>query len=154
MDAAPVIARGHNVAVFVPPVREAALPVLESARRPLLVLTPDAARAATLARGSDAFAVAGLERARRKLATTPPAFVFCGAADALTLLERSAMRPAQFAAVALAWPEQLDEEGAAALAAVLAECDKDAQRLILTARSGSSTDELIERYAFTTRSRR
>ena len=38
------------------------------------------------------------------------------------------------------------EEGP--LASVLAECGKDAQRIILTARTGALTDALIDRYAF------
>ena len=50
MDAAPVIARGHNVAALIPPVAEAALPyLLAITDRRTLVLTPDAARAVALA---------------------------------------------------------------------------------------------------------
>ncbi|MFI5279903.1 MAG: DbpA RNA binding domain-containing protein [Gemmatimonadales bacterium] len=150
MDAAPVIARGHNVAVFVPPVTEAALAVLLSGgKRPALILTPDASRAADLADGlSGAFAVTGLERAKLALADNPPGILVSGAGEALALLTRSALHPSTFACVVLAWPEQQDDEGDAALAAVMAECDKEAQRIVLTARTGAATDALIERYAF------
>jgi hypothetical protein len=150
VDAAPVIARGHNVAVFVPPVTEAALAVLEAGgKRPALVLTSDASRAAELADGlPGAFAVTGLERARLALADTPPQVVVSGAGEALALLTRSALHPAAFACIVLAWPEQQDEEGDAALASVMSECDKEAQRIVLTARTGAATDALTERYAF------
>ena len=113
MDAAPVIARGHNVAVFVPPVTEAALVVLHAAgKRPVLILTSDAARAADMADGlTGAFAVTGLERARLALADQPPQILVSGAGEALALLTRSALHPATFACVVLAWPEQQDEEG-------------------------------------------
>ncbi|MFI5206892.1 MAG: DbpA RNA binding domain-containing protein [Gemmatimonadales bacterium] len=150
MDAAPVIARGHNVAVFVPPVTEAALAVLEAGgKRPALILTSDSQRAADLADGlSGAFAVTGLERARLVLADKPPAILVSGAGEALALLTRSALHPATFACIVLAWPEQQDDEGDAALASVMAECDKEAQRIVLTARTGAATEALIERYAF------
>ena len=150
MDAAPVIARGHNVAVFVPPVTEAALPVIRAVtRRPVLILTADASRAVELADAlPGAVAVTGLERARLRLSGGTPDVVACGVDAALALLTRSALHPAAFACVALAWPEQLDEDGVAALGSVMAECDKDAPRLVLTARAGTDTDGLIERYAF------
>lgn len=150
MDAAPVIARGHNVAVFVPPVTEAALAVLRSGgKRPALVLTPDSSRAADLADGlPGAFAVTGLERARIALADRQPDILVSGAGEALALLTRSALHPSKFACVVLAWPEQLDDEGDAALASVMAECDKEAQRIVLTARTGAATEALVERYAF------
>jgi hypothetical protein len=150
VDAAPVIARGHNVAVFVPPVTEAALAVLAAGgKRPALILTSDASRAADLADGlSGAFAVTGLERARLALADQPPEILVSGAGEALALLTRSALHPSKFACVVLAWPEQQDDEGDAALASVMAECDKEAQRILLTARTGAATEALIERYAF------
>jgi hypothetical protein len=150
VDAAPVIARGHNVAVFVPPVTEAALAVIEAGgKRPALVLTSDASRAADLADGlPGAFAVTGLERAKVALAGNPPEILVSGAGEALALLTRSALHPAKFACIVLAWPEQQDDEGDAALASVMAECDKEAQRIVLTARTGAATEALIERYAF------
>lgn len=148
MDAGPVIARGHNVAVFVPPVTEAALPVLQAAtRRPMLILTPDADRAVSLAFWDAVFAVSALARAQQRLSGGPPDIMAIGAADALGLLRRSSLQPAGFTAVVIAWPEQFDEDASAALEALLAECDKDAQRILLTADSGTAS-RVIERYLF------
>ncbi len=150
MDAVPVIARGHNVAVVLPPVTEALLPHLHAVtRRPAFVLAADADRAAEIAdQAPGAFAVTGFERARKRLETAPPGVVCAGVADALTLLRRSALRPASFACVVLAWPDQFDAAGITALEAVMAECDRDAQRLVLVAAAGSVADGLVERYAF------
>jgi len=149
VDAVPVIARGHHVAVFTPPVTEAALPLLQAAtRRPILVLTADADRAVDLASWDAVFAVSGLTRAQQRLAAGVPDVLAVGVHDALTLLKRSALTPANFACVVLAWPEQLDEEAGEVLESVMAEGDKDAQRIILTSETGPATTRLIERYAF------
>ncbi|HEY2805478.1 MAG TPA: DbpA RNA binding domain-containing protein [Gemmatimonadales bacterium] len=149
MDAVPVVARGHNVAVFLPPITEATLPLLQAAtKRPLLIITPDADRAVALSSGLEgAFAVSGLTRAQRRLATTPDVLVV-GVGDAYALLRRSALRPAEFHSIVIAWPEQMDEEGTSALEAIMAECDKEAQRVIITSESGSASERLVERYAF------
>lgn len=153
MDAAPVIARGHNLAVFVPPVPAAALPCFAAipAHRPTLVLTADADRATLLADAAawgGSLAVSGLARAARRLAAGTPEALFVAAADALQLLKRSQLRCAEFQTVVLAWPEQLDADGGDALAAVMAEMPRDAQRMILTAAPGPALDALLERYAF------
>jgi hypothetical protein len=153
VDAAPVIARGHNLAVFVPPVPAAATPCLQAIpeNRPTLILTADSDRAVALAESCPrpgAFAVSGLARAERKLKATMPTLLFVAAADALQLLKRSQLRCAELQTVVLAWPEQLDEEGREALGAVMAETPRDSQRMILTAAAGPGLDELLERYAF------
>ena len=157
MDAAPVITRGHNVAALIPPVTEAALPyLLTIPDRRTLVLTPDAPRAVALAEalvaaGRDAagiVAVSGLARAARRLAPGMPAFVLAAADDAAALLRRSALKPAEAQTLVLAWPEELDEEAAAALEAVLSECDKEAQRLLFASIPGPAVDALLERYAW------
>jgi ATP-dependent RNA helicase DeaD len=157
VDAAPVIARGHNVAALIPPVPEAALPyLLAIADRRTLVLTPDASRAVALAdalvaAGRDAagiVAVSGLARAARRLAPGMPVFALAGVEDAAALLRRSALKAAEAQTLVLAWPEELDEEGAAALEAVLAECDKEAQRLLFASTPGPAVDTLMERYAW------
>ncbi len=157
MDAAPVIARGHNVAVLIPPVVEAALPhLLAVADHPTLVLTPDASRAVALARalegagrpGEGLLAVSGLARAARRLAAGTPDAVLAAVDDAAALLRRSALKPAGARTVVLAWPDELEPEGLAALEAVLAECDKEAQRLVFVAAPGPAVDALLERYAW------
>lgn len=158
MDAAPVIARGHNVAVFVPPVTEAALPyIIQVANRRTFIVAADADRSVALAdavqprlvaEGRSQLAVSGLTRAERRLAAAEPDVLLAGAADAVVLLRRSALKPATFGAIVIAWPEQLDQESAAALETLLGECDKEAQRIILSAEPGPALDHLIERYAF------
>ena len=157
MDAAPVIARGHNVAALIPPVPEAALPyLLALTDRRTLVLTPDAARAVALADALEAagrpaaeiVAVSGLARAARRLAAGAPLWLFVAVEDAAALLRRSLLRPAEARAVVLAWPDELEREGTAALEAVMAECDKEAQRLLFASLPGGGVDALQERYAW------
>lgn len=158
MDATPVIARGKSAAALVPPVTEAALPYIQAAPPGrILVLLADADRAVSLAESAAAWAasnarsligVSGLSRAAKRLAASPPDVVAAGIADALSLIKRSVLRPAEFTTIIIAWPEQLDDSGASALETVMAELDRDAQRIILTAEAGPSTDQLIERYTF------
>jgi hypothetical protein len=157
VDAAPVIARGHNVAVLIPPVVEAALPhLLAITDRRTLVLTPDASRAVGLARALEGagrpaegiVAVSGLARAARRLASGAPDVLLAAVQDAAVLLQRSALKPAEAGAVVVAWPEELESDGAAALETVMAEADKEAQRLLLVAAPGPAVDDLLERYAW------
>jgi hypothetical protein len=152
VDAAPVIVRGHNLAVFVPPVPAAAAPCLAAIppHRPTLVLTADADRAARLADACarpGSLAVSGLARAQRRLAGGLPDVLFVAVTAALQLLKRSQLRCGEFRTVVLAWPEQLDDEGRDALGAVMAETARDSQRMLLTAAPGPDFDELLERYA-------
>lgn len=153
MDASPVIARGHNLAALVPPVPAAAAPYLQAIPedRPILVVTADADRAVALldaAPRAGALAVSGLARAQRRLAAGLPGCLVVSAADALQLLQRSALKAAEFQTVVLAWPEQLDDEGRAALEAVMAEVARDAQHMILVSVATPEIGALIERYAF------
>ena len=149
MDAAPVIARGHNVAVFVPPVTEAALALLQAAdKRPILILAADADRAVSFASWDAVFAVSGLTRAQQRLAAQVPGVLALGVLDALALLRRSALQPSVFSTIVLAWPEQLDDDANAALESLMAECDKDAQRILFTSDTGAASGRLIERYFF------
>ncbi len=152
MNAAPVIARGHSLAVFVPPVPAAAAPYLQAIpeHHPTIVITADADRAVALAATCPTardLAVSGLARAQRRLAAGVPDLLFVSAADALQLLRRSQLPCAEFLTVVLAWPEQLDEEGREALGAVMAETGRDSQRMILTAGS-ADLEVLLTRYAF------
>jgi hypothetical protein len=152
VDAAPVIARGHNLAILVPPVPAAALPYLLAIPegRPTFVVTADRDRAAALAaelpRGPS-LAVTGLARAQRRLGAGAPAFLLASAPDALELLARSALKAAQYRTVVFAWPEQLDAPGREALESVMAETARDAQRMILTAVAGPDVEALIDRHA-------
>ena len=149
MDAAPVIARGGNVAAFVPPVTEAALPLIQAAtRRPALILTADADRAVSFAAWPEVFAASGLTRTQQRLAAGVSGVLAAGVTETLALLRRSALQPSAFELIVLAWPEQLDEEGSAALEAIMAEANREAQRILLTSETGPATDRLIERYLF------
>ncbi len=153
MDATPVIARGHNLAVLTPPVPAAAAPLLQAIpeSRSILVLTADADRTVqleTVFSRPDVLAVTGLARAQRRLAAGRPGVLIVGAADALALLKRSALRAAEYETVVLAWPEQLDDEGRDALQNVMAEVSRESQRMILAAVAGRDVDALIDRYAF------
>jgi ATP-dependent RNA helicase DeaD len=151
VDAVPVIARGHNVAILLPPIAEALAPVLQAiARRPLLVLASTRERAWDLPAVTDtdedqvpvsAFR-SGVEPVHQGRALR------LGAAEALERLRASRLHPSAFAAVVLAWPEELDEDARAAMEAVLAECARESQRVIVTAEPGAALQELIERYAF------
>jgi hypothetical protein len=153
VDAAPVIARGHSLAILVPPVPAAAAPYLEAIpeHRPTLVVTADADRAQALAEscpGRTSLAVSGLARAQRRLTERLPDLLFVSAIDALQLLKRSALKALEFQTIVVAWPEQLDQEGREALGALMAETDRDSQRMVLTATPGPALEELLQRYAF------
>lgn len=149
MDATPVIERGNNAVVLVSPVRETVPPLMASLqKRPALVLALDADRAADLAAGlPGAFAATSYARAQQKLAA-PPDIVCIGVEDALALMQRSALAPSRFASILLAWPDQLGEAGQQALEAVMAECDREAQRIVLVSTAGPAARSLTERYAF------
>lgn len=142
-----MIARGHNVAVFVPPVERSAAPLLRAVpRRPLLVLTADFTRAADLACLDDGLPGTVV---RSGLATVAgDAVCYAAATDAADALGRSRFQPALFRALVLAWPEEFDDEATDSLEAVMAEADKEAQRLVLTATPGREVGALLERYAF------
>jgi ATP-dependent RNA helicase DeaD len=74
--------------------------------------------------------------------------VLAAADDAAALLRRSVLKPAEAQTLVLAWPEELDEEAAAALESVLSECDKEAQRILFASIPGPAVDALLERYAW------
>lgn len=148
------------MAALVPPVAEAALPyLLHIPDRRTVVLTPDASRAVALATALEragragrapeqVVAVSGLARASRRLASGAPAVLLVAVEDAAALLRRSVFKPAEAQTIVLAWPEELEPEGTAALEAVLGECDKDAQRILLAGLPGPGVDALLERYAW------
>lgn len=151
MDAVPVIARGHNVAVLLPPITEALEPVLQAvARRPLLVLASTRGRAwelpAVADLGEDQVPVSAFRAAVEPVHAGRA--VRLGVIEALTRLRASRLHLAGFTAIVLAWPEELDEDGRSALEAVMAECDREAQRVIVTAEPGEALLALIDRYAF------
>jgi len=149
VEAVPVVARGHNVAAFIPPMPRALGPLLAAVpAHPLLILTSSQDRALDVASAAAPLQVVVADTAPAAPLPGDVAAVAAGLADALGLLRASALRVADFAAVVLAWPEEFDAEGQEALEAVMAEADKQCQRLIATAVSDERIRHLIERYAF------
>jgi hypothetical protein len=117
-------------------------------KRPILILAADADRAVSFASWDAVFAVSGLTRAQQRLAAGLPDVLAIGVLDALALLRRSALQLSAFSCVVLAWPEQFDEDSNSALENLMAECDKDAQRILFTQDTGVAAGRLIERYFF------
>lgn len=137
------------MAVLVPPVPRAFRPLLEAVhKRPLLILAASTERALDIAAlaGPEGVAVAAAKP--REPYPGEHAALAIGAGEAVALIATSTLHPAAFAAVVLAWPEELDEDGAAALATVMAELGKDAQRIVVTADAGDAIRDLVDRYAF------
>jgi ATP-dependent RNA helicase DeaD len=158
-EAAVTAERGHHVVAAIPPCAAGAVPILAALDRRLaaappglriLILTaPD-----TIADWTDAACRA--MPASRVLAAGNPArttrllrgghvdVLVTTPAAALQLLERSALKTDQLAAIVLAWPEAWG--GAEALTVLMHDLQKDAQRLVFTAAPARAAD-VIERYA-------
>ena len=162
-DAAPTVARGHNLAALLPPVPAAATPVLagllsrlgagesgNSETGVLLALEGDldewAARLHLLAAhtGLRVHVARGIGRASRRLREKGLDLLVCSPETALTLHRRSALRPETLSSVVLAWSSGREEVDG--IAELMQDVRKDAQRIIL----GSFEDDvagLVERYA-------
>ena len=137
------------MAAFVPPMPRALGPLLAAIpKHPFLILTSSQDRALDVASAAAPLQVIVADTAPAAPLPGDVASVAAGLADALGLLRASALRVADFAAVVLAWPEEFDAEGQEALEAVMAEADKECQRLIATSASDDSIRQLIDRYAF------
>lgn len=159
-EAAVTVERGHNVVVAMPPNAAGAAPLLAAlARRlaaapapglrALILTTPDTAadwaEAATRAMPGCRVVVAGTPaRTVRHLRAGLAQVLIATPAQGRQLLEQSALKPDQLAAVLLAWPESWG--GAEALAVLMHDLDKDAQRIVCTALPERAAD-VIERYA-------
>ncbi|HQR16720.1 MAG TPA: DbpA RNA binding domain-containing protein [Gemmatimonadales bacterium] len=159
-EAAVTAERGHNVVIAMPPGAAGATPILAALARRLaaapapglraLLLTTsdtatDWAEAATRAMPGCRVVVAGTPaRTVRHLRAGQAQVLIATPAQARQLLEQSAMKPDQLAAVVLAWPEAWG--GAEALAVLMHDLDKDAQRIVCTALPERAAD-VIERYA-------
>ena len=159
-EAAVTAERGHNVVVAMPPNAAGAAPILAALARRLaaapapglraLILTTsdtatDWAEATTRAMPGSRVVVAGTPaRTARHLRAGLAQVLVATPAQARQLLEQSALKPDQLAAVLLAWPESWG--GAEALAMLMHDLDKDAQRVVCTAVPERAAD-VIERYA-------
>ncbi|MGH7701524.1 MAG: DbpA RNA binding domain-containing protein, partial [Gemmatimonadales bacterium] len=158
-DTIPTAARGHNLVVAAPPSACYDVPAIAgllsaapSGGSRSLLLCPGlslpewtaAAVPLTRAAGLSFHAAAGLARAGRRLQTTAIDLLIASPEAALDLHRRSALRIEQIGRVILAWPEALEDEEALAL--VLQDLPKDAQRLVFTGQP-DRVASLVERYA-------
>ena len=157
-DMAPTAARGHNLVAVTPPSPAYAAPAIAGLLGraghgvQLLLLVPAAevdvwgALVNRLAREMPlrVQAARGEARALRRLRADALDVLIASPDTALSLLRRSALKPESLGAVVIAWPERLDD--GEALAEVMHDVPKDAQRIVVTSDPGRAAD-LVERYA-------
>jgi hypothetical protein len=157
-DAAPSVARGHNLVAITPPVPAYATPILaallsrlEQGKRGLVLVPPAqleewGALLHLLSEGTGCriHVARGIARAMRRLrADTLDALVTTPEA-ALELVGRSALRMESIDSLVVAWPENLlDQDGTTPL---LQDLGKEAQRIVFTSEP-ERVGALGERYA-------
>jgi ATP-dependent RNA helicase DeaD len=157
-DAAPAVARGHNLVAFAPPAPAYAAPALAG----LLSRLADGGRALLLAPASqldewgalarELAGAAGTQievahataRAQRRLKADAVDLLIASPETALALLRRSGLTQDTFVAVFLAWPESWDDEDS--IAPLMQDLPKSAQRIIYTS-SPERIEQLVERHA-------
>ena len=161
-EAGPIIARGGNLVAVLPPAPAWASPLLAAliGRQPVEA-GPILVLAAPAMLGEWAVALAALtEPAPRRIdvarehrgsgaATVGPApdIVIASPATALDRHTRSALHPERFRAVVFAWPEDWPDDDA--VAAILQDVPRDAQRIVLSAHPEGieGSGGIAERYA-------
>jgi len=158
-EAAVTAERGHHVVAAIPPCAAGAAPILAALDRRLaaapaglrvLILTapdtiPDWTDAACRAMpGSRVLASSTTARTARQLRAGQATVLVATPSMALQLLERSALKTDELAAVVLAWPESWGS--AEPLAVLMHDLSKEAQRLVFTALPAVAADT-IERHA-------
>ncbi len=150
-------ARGQNLLFLAPPSPAWALPVLEGAIRRvqaggrLILLVPRPALDAWSSAVSRLAHQAGVRwhtargdaRALRLLRADQLQLLVLTPESALALVRRSALKMEAVTGLALAWPEQMDDE---ALATLIADLPKDAQRILISADIARG-EALAERHA-------
>jgi len=159
-EAATTAERGHNVVAALPPAAAAAVPILAAVGRRVaaepdtglraLILTSadtsaDWAEATTRAMPACRVVVAGAQpRTVRQLRAGAVDLLIASPTQARLLVEQSVLKPDHLLMVLLAWPESwADTE---ALAVLMHDLAKDAQRIVCTAHPDGAAD-VIERYA-------
>jgi ATP-dependent RNA helicase DeaD len=156
-EAAPTAARGHNLVIAAPPAPAYAVPALAGLLSRLgpevrgLLLAPEAQLAEwgglVTAIGGEALRIQvarGTARAMRRLKAAEVDLLVASPETASALQQRSALDPESIGAIFLAWPEQWEQSEA--LAPLMQDLGKDAQRIVFTAAPERTTD-LVERYA-------
>ncbi|MES2124738.1 MAG: hypothetical protein V4503_08645, partial [Gemmatimonadota bacterium] len=163
-DSVPPVVRGTNLVAVMPPAPAWAGPIAAGLLGGLvsradggrvLVLTAPAlvpewgALFATLAEGTAlrVEAATGPARAARRLKADAVDILIASPDTALTLHTRSALDVDRIAAIVFAWPEDWDADEA--IAVLLQDLPKDAQRVVLSGRADhlEGSDGLVERYA-------
>ncbi|MEO5799910.1 MAG: DbpA RNA binding domain-containing protein [Gemmatimonadales bacterium] len=163
-DVVPPVVRGTNLVAVLPPAPAWAGPIAAGILGGLLsradggrvlILTAPAlvpewgTLLASLAEGSALRieAASGAARAARRLKADAVDVLVASPDTALTLHTRSALGVDRIAAIVFAWPEDWDADEA--IAVLLQDLPKDAQRVVLTARAErlEGSDGLVERYA-------
>ena len=156
-SAAASATRGQNLLFLAPPSPVWAVPVLEAAIRRvqaggrLVLLVPRQSLDAWSSAVSRLAHQAGIRwhtargdaRALRLLRADQLQLLVLTPESALALVRRSALKLDAVTGVALAWPEQMDDE---VLATLLADLPKDAQRILISTDT-SRGEALAERYA-------
>lgn len=157
-EAAPTVARGHNLVLVLPPSPAAAAPALAGmlsrlgAGHPALLLAPadqleEWGRVAHQTAGEAGIRVQvahGTARATRRLRGDAIDLLVTTPETALALQRRSALRADTLAAVLLAWPELWEEEET--LSPLMQDLGKETQRIVLTS-APERAAALVERYA-------
>jgi ATP-dependent RNA helicase DeaD len=161
-EAVTAIQRGGNVVAVVPPSPAWGDPVVAALLGDEAIDAPFLILAAPASVGEWAVAVGSVieaisrprsvtvlrEAHRAARVPEPPAnIVIASPASALASHERSALQPERFRAILFAWPEYWHADDA--VAAVLQDCSREAQRVVLTTRANvnDGANGLIERYA-------
>ena len=163
-DSVPPVLRGTNLVAVLPPAAAWAGPIaagllggltVRSDGSRVLVLSAPAlvpewgALLASLADGTALRieAANGPSRAARRLKADAVDVLVASPDTALALHTRSALGVDRIAAIVFAWPEDWDADEA--IAVLLQDLPKDAQRIVITARAErlEGSDGLVERYA-------
>lgn len=161
-DVVPVVVRGGNVVVVLPPAPAWADPIMAallgsrpSGAGPILVLAAPAAVgewAVTIGAVTESASIQ-IDVAREARGATGKTgnrrcdVVIASPATALDRHTQSALHPEQFRAVVFAWPEEWQADDA--VTALLQDFPRDAQRIVLTARPEriDGAAGVVERYA-------
>ncbi|HEY8062522.1 MAG TPA: DbpA RNA binding domain-containing protein [Gemmatimonadales bacterium] len=161
-DVVPVVVRGGNVVAVLPPAPAWADPIMAAllgaqsvaAGAVLVLASPAAVSEWAVAIGAvtepDPIRIDVARDVRGAMAGTgsrPTDVLIASPASALDRHTRSALHPEQFRAVVFAWPEEWQADDA--VAALLQDFPRDAQRIVLTARADriDGSGGVVERYA-------
>ncbi|HEY3934816.1 MAG TPA: DbpA RNA binding domain-containing protein [Gemmatimonadales bacterium] len=158
-DVVPAVVRGNNLVAVLPPVPAWAIPIVaallgrtDAAGQVLILVAPAqldewTTAVGALIEGSSLKVEVLRPGATPRRAAEPVDLAIASPATALAQHAQSSLHPDRFRAILFAWPEswQADE----AVSALLQDCPRDAQRLVVTVRQDqiNGADGVVERYA-------